>query len=634
MKNNLFLALVLALTLIATACSTPTPTATEVQLPVLPTPDVPPIEEVDVAIETWQSSNITDYYYEVEEQTQTGQFTIRLVVEGSEIRVAQGLDYQADGSLGEPYSIPLDQAQEYTVDALLARIRTDVLGEGDSLFNMVTAFSDSLGYPLLVHSEALPTYSESGTLELNRQHSYDLITNLKPVLEDSYATDTPPIFTLKRSNGPEAWCDTLNILPDGSSLYVDDCRNIFWQLPTPESRLLMLDELRSKFNTLEDTQGDNGQRMQLSISGTGQGKPDADTLEEAWQLSAELHDLLSSPTGLGLVMSYVYDGSYLGFDVFNKITMPAQLLQSGDLRGATLTPDGEILAYSDDNGLTAFTLKSQISQQLLPTPEEGDFIPRAWSNSDRLVVSNYPTDEQDPIQHGWVSLEENTWHELLTPEGVPGYGCDTGLAWSPTGEQLAITGLGYGEECNRSPGLTIIDFSRNSAEVIVAPQVESLEQDGASITAGAHTPAWSPDGTWIAFGLDQNPDDAANYPARLYRAHPDGSNLTPLTNNSHGYATNPVWAGDGSLFYGLSAADADLDGLYHYSPTSNTHTLLLPGNGIHPLSISPDGEFLLFEQQGSLKIWRIQLQEIVAEITGDENKQPTFSGWIVVEGEQ
>ena len=634
MKNPLFIVIILALTLIATACSTPTPIATEVQLPLLPTPDVPPIEEVDAAIEKWQSSDTTDYYFEVEEQTQTGPLTIRLVVEDNEIRVAQGLDYQADGSLGEPYSIPLDQAQEYTVDALLARIRTDVLGEGDSLFNMVTAFSNTLGYPLLVHAEALPTYSEAGTLELNRQYSYDLITNFKPLLEDSYATGTPPIFTLKRSNGPEAWCDTLHILPDGSSLYVDDCRDIFWQLPTPESRLLLLNELRANFSTLEDTQGDNGQTTQLSISGTGLGKPDAATLEEAWLISAELHNLLSSPTGLGLVMSYVYDGSYLGFDVFNKITMPAQLLQSGDLRGAILTPDGEILAYSDDDGVTAFTLKSQSAQELLPTPEDGDYVPRAWSNSDQLIVSKYLTGEQVLIQHGWVSVEENTWHELPLPEGVSGYGCDTGLSWSPNGEQLSITGLGYGEPCNRSPGLTIIDFSRNSAEVVVAPQIESLEQGGASITAGAHTPAWSPDGNWIAFGLDQNPDKAANFPTRLYRAHPDGSNLTPLTNNSHGYATHPVWAADGSLYYGLSAADAELDGLYHYSPTNNSHTLLLPGSEIHPLSISPDGEFLLFEQQGGLRIWRIQLEEIVAEITGEENKQPAFSGWIVVESEQ
>jgi hypothetical protein len=95
-----------------------------------------------------------------------------------------------------------------------------------------------------------------------------------------------------------------------------------------------------------------------------------------------------------------------------------------------------------------------------------------------------------------------------------------------------------------------------------------------------------------------------------------------------------VWAQDGSLFYGLSGADAELDGLYHYLPAENTHTLLLPGPGIHPLSVSPDDEFLLYEQDGSLKIWRVQLMETIAEITGNEDQQPTFSGWIDISREQ
>ena len=50
MKNSLFIAILLAVILFVTACSSPTPTPTEVKLPALPTPDVPPIEEVDAAL--------------------------------------------------------------------------------------------------------------------------------------------------------------------------------------------------------------------------------------------------------------------------------------------------------------------------------------------------------------------------------------------------------------------------------------------------------------------------------------------------------------------------------------------------------------------------------------------------------
>ena len=624
----------MAVTLLVSACSSPTPVPTEVELPSLPTPDVPPIEEVDKAIDTWENSQVSNYFIEVEEETQSTQFIIRLVVVDDEIRVAQRLDLDNDGAWGEPYSIPHAEAEAYTVDSLLARIRADVLGEGNSLFNIVAAFNDSLGYPLLTHAEALPTYTESGTLELNRQHSYDIVTNFKTLLEEVYGTGIDPIFTFIRSDGPEAWCDNLRIYPDGSSIFVDDCRNEFWRIPTPRSRLEILDELRSNFDLLDDTRELEGQVQHLVITGTGQGKPDTDMIEEAWQLTAELHDILSEPTGLGLVMSYVYDGEFFGFDIFNKITLPSQLTKSGDLKGASLTPDGDLLAYSDDVGLSIFTLETQEATELLPPPEDGYYLPRSWSKTGRLFASQYPNNEAGQIQHGWLEGEDAIWHNLPTPQGVPGYGCDTGASWSPDGGQIAITGLGYGESCNVSPGLTIININSNSAEVIVAPQINSLEGEGTTLTAGAHTPAWSPDGNWIAFGLDHDPDDTGNFPIRLYRAHPDGTNLTPLTSNSHGYATHPAWAPDGSLFYGLSGADAELDGLYHYLPAENTHTLLLPGPGIHPLSVSPDGEFLLYEQDGSLKIWRVRLMEIVAEITGDEDQQPTFSGWIEITREQ
>jgi Tol biopolymer transport system component len=164
--------------------------------------------------------------------------------------------------------------------------------------------------------------------------------------------------------------------------------------------------------------------------------------------------------------------------------------------------------------------------------------------------------------------------------------------------------------------------------------VSSGEGDESTLFAGAHTPAWSPDGTWIAFGLDQDATEPNSFPTRLYRVHPDGSNLTPLTSNTLGKATNPVWAEDNSLYYGLSGVGADVDGLYHYLPADNTHALLIPGSGIHPLSISPDGEYLVYEQDQILKIWQLRLLETIAEITGEEGSFPSFAGWIFIEGDQ
>jgi hypothetical protein len=603
----------------------------EVELPSLPTPDVPPLTEIDAAIERWQVSNTTDYFIEANERNQGEQWMIRLVIADNIIRSAQRLDLDAEDNWGEPYSISREEAQAYTVESIFQRIREDAAGLGPSLYNMIAAFDDSLGYPLFTHAEALPSYTDENALELNRQHSYDLAAEVQTLLEDNFSADQEPMYTLIRSDGPEAWCDILRIFPDGSSIYADDCRNEFWQIPIPESRLALLDELRSSFASLDDLRTNNGQSQRLIIAGTGFGTPDPDTLEGAWQLSTELHQLLSKPIGLGLVMSYIYDGNFFGFDVFNKLTLPSQLARTGDVRGAVLTPAGDVLAYSDDDGLNVFDLQTQSKTPMLPPPEDGYYQPRTWSNTGRLMVSHYPESEDEPIQHGWITLEDGTWNDLPTSEGVRGYGCDTGPDWSPEEDELAVTGLGYGEPCNTSPGLTIIDVSSNTAQVIVAPTINSIEQESGTLIAGAHTPAWSPDGTWIAFGLDQDITEAGTFPTRLYRVHPDGSNLTPLTSNSQGQATHPVWAQDGSLYYGLSGAGADLDGLYNYLPAENTHKLLLPGAGVHPLSISPDGEFLLYEQDQVLRIWQVRLLETVAEVIGEEGIHPSFSGWITIE---
>jgi hypothetical protein len=630
--NHLSVAFLL-LAFIAAACNSPTPTE-QVELPSLPTPDVPPVSEIDDAIGRWENSNITDYFIEVDERNQDEQWLIRLVIADNMVRSAQRLDLDVDGNWGEPYSISREQAQDYRVESLFQRIRGDATGIGPSLFNMITAFDDSLGFPLYTHAEALPSYTSENTLELNRQHSYDLSVGIKQLLENTSGAGQEPVFTLIRNDGPEALCENLRIFPDRSSIFVDDCRITFWQIPTPESRMAQLDEIRSSFASLDDLRTEDGQTQRLLMSGTGAGTPDQDTLDDAWQLSAELHAILSEPTGLGMVMSYIFDGNFYGFDLFNMVTLPSQFTTRGDLRGAELTPDGNRLAFSDDDGLNVFELQSQSATQLLPPPADGYYLPRSWSNTGRLFISHYPENESDIIRHGWSSSNESSWHELPTPEDVLSYGCDTGAAWSPEGDELAITGLAYGQSCNTNPGLTIIDLSSMTAQVVIASPIIAGEDESSTLIAGAHTPAWSPDGTWIAFGLDQDATEADNFPTRLYRAHPDGSNLTPLTNNSQGYATHPVWAQDGSMYYGLSGASADQNGLYQYLPEDNTHVLLLPGTGIHPLSVSPDGEFLLFEQDQILRIWRIRLQETVAEIAGEDETHPSFSGWKVIERDQ
>lgn len=619
-----------SLIVVTISACTQTPKPTIEEPPPLPTPAVPPISEIDAAIALWRESQTTRYFAEIEERRQDEHFKVRLVVVDGVIRTAQRLDYISTSGWGEPVSLPSEQANGYMIESLLERIRKDALGQGDFPVNMRASFDKSLGFPIAVHTEALPAYNNQGELVLNRAYGYSLTVQVKALLEDTYGAGKTLIYSHIRSGGENAWCDNLRFFDDGEAIYTDDCRNTLLQLLVPQSRMELLNQLRASFASLDDLQIEENAFERLIILGSGQGSPDPASLEAAWAYAQEVHPLLSETIGLGLTMVYLYNGELIGFDVFNKKTLPAQLPASGALRSALLSSDGKKLALSNENGLSLIEISSQTVSQLLPPPEEGYYQLRAWSADGILIIAHLPETDSTPIKLGWLTTDDAAWHPLPLPEGIPDYGCDTGLDWSPEGGLLAITGLGYGAPCNRAPGLTVIDISARTASLIIAPEVQTGVEGGGSVIAGAHTPAWSPDGSWLAFGLDQDASAPLTFPTRLYRVHPDGSNLTPLTNNSTGVATHPVWAADWTVYYSLNGAGAELDGLYRYTSTNNTHTLLISGSDLHPLSISPDGEFLLYTANDSFRIWQFRLNEDIAEITGVDGRLPAFVGWFKI----
>jgi len=107
-------------------------------------------------------------------------------------------------------------------------------------------------------------------------------------------------------------------------------------------------------------------------------------------------------------------------------------------------------------------------------------------------------------------------------------------------------------------------------------------------------PAWSPDGTRIAFVSSRDGN------AEIYVMSADGSNPTRLTNNSVG-DTNPTWSPDGSRIAFLSG-QSGVNTIWIMNADGSNAFQLLPNslNANFP-AWSPDGTRIAFSAQGPIK---------------------------------
>jgi hypothetical protein len=620
-----FISILFFFLLIVAACSG---TATPVQegCPSLPTAAVPPLEDIDTAINRWEDSAISRYFVEVEERRQDDTWKVRLVIVDGQIRTAQKLEINSSGVWSDPVVLSMQDAEAYTIPAVLDRLRKDVLGEGPAPVNLKVTFDDNLGYPKVASADAIMFCNPAGEVILNYQYSYDLTIDVGGLQEDAYGLPRDPVLTFIRSGGINAWCDSVRIFPNGTSFHAEECNRDALTLAVPSQLLEELDSLRANFGSLDELREVVGGDQRLTIIGTGQGAPDDASIQAAWSLADQAMEELAEPVGLGLTVVYLKGGQLYGFDIFNQATQSANLGSGGMIYDAKFSPGGQMMAFGDQSGLRLLDPMSGSTSSLLEPPDQGYYTPRLWGSENRLLAAQILAAEENEYQLGWVSIDEKSWHDLPLPNDAVSYGCDTGVSWSPDGDRLAIGGLGYGAACYLSPGLLVVDISPGTVELIVDLDIDA--GDGGNITAGVYTPSWSPGGEWIAFGLDQPAKEPSVFPTQLYLVHPDGSQLTQLTNNEQGMAAFPVWSSDGMLYYSLNGVTTSLDGIYEYDPQADSHALLIAGSGLYPLSISPDGQFLIYAQDGGLVIWGFARQEIVPIVSGDTNNPATFSGWM------
>jgi hypothetical protein len=601
------LALLLGLLFLLAACSSSTPTP-----PPLPTPVVPDPAVVASAINLWESGDNQRYFLEVEESSDAGDFFYRIVIAEGEVRAAQRLQ-RVGGEWSAPEAFPLEAAEQYTVDAILERIRKDTLGEGPAPMDLFVVFDPISGYPTVIQAKALPSRNSAGQVVLNREYSYDMAVNLGVLIEDTIGLGRERLMTLNRSGGPAARCDTLRIFTDGTSVYSDDCRQILLQLSPPAGSFEDLQAFAGSVVALDEPREVEGETHWLVLNGTGSAEAAPETREAIWSLADELGNLLSKPIGAGVTLIFQQGNLLVGFDMRSMLAQPASLEAEIPLYGSLVNDSGNQIAFADSVGFHIYDNQTGDTSLLFVNRADEHFIPWGWTGSGQVIAARVNA-AGETTEVGWASIEESSWHPLTAPE--EGWGCAMGISASQVSPQFAISAR-TAAGCQGAPALQVANLEADTITPILTGD------SGENLAGSAETPAWSPDGEWIAVVLDETADPGS----ALYLVRPDGTELTRVPASGSGPVKGVAWSSDSrTVFYGQSSGEDA--GIYAYDRQDDSHTLLIPGTDLQPLSVSPGTEFMVFRDLDGIDVWVFSFNQVFPVSRDREDSRPEVSGWL------
>ena len=166
--------------------------------------------------------------------------------------------------------------------------------------------------------------------------------------------------------------------------------------------------------------------------------------------------------------------------------------------------------------------------------------------------------------------EQLTYTTYTTSEGDLG---ETDPAWSPDGTKIAFINFG---------GIFVMNADGTN------PVQLTFDKDVGDPCSG---PAWSPDGTKIAFASEDfalDPAGEYDYSCEIYVMNADGTNLVKLTqsfyneNGNYFYNTDPAWSPGGSQIAFASNRGAGDDFQIRYS----SQIFVMNADGTNPVQLA------------------------------------------------
>ena len=321
-------------------------------------------------------------------------------------------------------------------------------------------------------------------------------------------------------------------------------------------------------------------------------------------------DLPVAANGPIAFASTLESGAAYSVKVLTLPSNPAQLCVvaggDGNVASANVT-DVAISCFGADPSLTGrilFTTMQDPAPNIFVLDLDRSTITRLTSAPDRDYMPQWSPDrsriafirDAGGSPSGlWVMRADGSRANRISSAVTPGYG-GASFSWSPDGSRLAFFD-------GRSFSMVNAD---GSGWVPLKDTLVGTYMYG--------EPAWSPDGSTIAFFGD-TPDSGLDWFFQVLVMDADGSNVRRLTSaTTYGGSMdpaerNPAWSPDGtklafwSAAYGLTVATRDGTAAY-----SASHDDLRGPNGFLGLSVqgdatpdwSPDGTHLVFQMKGQL----------------------------------
>lgn len=255
------------------------------------------------------------------------------------------------------------------------------------------------------------------------------------------------------------------------------------------------------------------------------------------------------------------------------------------------SPDGHTIAFFSDRGgnpdifvmnadgshVEQLTRDAFASLYFSKSPEDRN---PSWSPDGSQIAFESGRDNQmlTYINHDiYVMAADGSNVKRLTDDGAD----EGGPSWSPNGESIAYVKMEYfsDQDVIENPTWDIYVMDVDGTDQI------QLTKDSASEIE----PAWSPDGSKIAFISDRH---GQNFD--IYVMNADGSNVTQLTNDSAN-EFGPVWSPDGKQIVFNSDRNGNVQLFMISIDGSNLVQLTEDSSNSAYADWSPDGKRIVFE---------------------------------------